>query len=182
MISLKSKVTGKLLNYFFINPKESLYVNELVKNLELDKRNLVKKLNELEKGGILTRQKRGNLKLYGINEKYPLYAEYKKIVLKTIGFEDRLKKIMDATTNIKEVYIYGSYARDKMDVHSDIDLLVVGDHSIAFLQKRLNKFQKEINREINVVNMDENEFKKRIKNKDPFISQVLKTKYIRIKL
>ncbi len=40
MISLKSKITRKLLNYFFLNPKESLYVNELSRNLALDKRNL----------------------------------------------------------------------------------------------------------------------------------------------
>jgi len=48
MISLKSKITRKLLNYFFLNPKESLYVNELSRNLALDKRNLVKKIKELE--------------------------------------------------------------------------------------------------------------------------------------
>ncbi len=34
MISLKSKITIKLLNYFFLNPKESLYVNELSRNID----------------------------------------------------------------------------------------------------------------------------------------------------
>jgi predicted transcriptional regulator with HTH domain len=47
MISLRSEITKKLLNYFFLNPKESLYVNELSRNLALDKRNLVKKIKEL---------------------------------------------------------------------------------------------------------------------------------------
>jgi len=41
MISLRSKVARKILNYFFINPQESLYVNELSRKLEVDKRNLV---------------------------------------------------------------------------------------------------------------------------------------------
>ena len=48
MISLKSKVTKKILNYFFINPHENLYVNEISRKLQLDKRNLVKKIKELE--------------------------------------------------------------------------------------------------------------------------------------
>jgi len=182
MISLKSEVTRKLLNYFFLNPKESLYVNELSRNLVLDKRNLVKKVKELETEGILKSQVRGNLKLYSINRDYPLYNEYRKIVIKTIGFEESLRNALKDVKAIKDAYIYGSYAKDKMDTHSDIDLLIVGSHNIISLQKKLNSLQKEINREINVVNMNEKEFKRRIKNRDPFIIGILRNRHIRISL
>ena len=180
MVSLKSEITRKLLNYLFINPTDSLYVNELCRKLDLDKRNLVKKLRELEQEGILKSQSRGNLKFYSINRSFPLYEEYKKIVLKTIGFEDELKKMVKEIKDIKEAYIYGSYAKNKMDTYSDIDLLIIGDHSVVSSQKKLNRLQQEIKREINVVNMDEREFKKRIKNKDPFINEILKGVHIRI--
>lgn len=180
MISLKSEVTKKLLNYFFINPQENLYVNELLRKLTLDKRNLVKKLKELEEEGILRSQARGNLKLYSINKSYPLYKEYEKIILKTLGLEDKLKKIIAKIAGIKEAYIYGSYAKDKMDTHSDIDLLVIGSHKITLLQSKLNKLQKEIEREINVINMDQREFKKRIKKRDAFILGILNGKRIKI--
>lgn len=180
MISLRSEVTKKLLNYYFINPQESLYVNELSRKLNLDKRNLVKKLKELEKNGILKSQIRKNLKLYSINKSYPLYKEYKNIILKTAGLEDRLRKVMKEVAGIVEAYIYGSYAKNKMNAHSDIDLLIIGNHKIVLLQRKLNKLQKEIDREINSVNMDEYEFKKRLKSKDPFILEVLKKKYIKI--
>ncbi|MCK5010948.1 MAG: nucleotidyltransferase domain-containing protein [Deltaproteobacteria bacterium] len=180
MISLRSEITKKLLNYFFINPHESLYVNEMSKKLCLDKRNLVKKIKELEKEGILKSQHRGNLRLYSINKDYPLYNEYRKIVIKTLGFEENIKIILKELKGIKEAYIYGSYAKDTMDVHSDIDLLVIGNHGIVPLQRRLNKIQKEINREINVTNMDEQEFENRIKNGDSFIVEVLKQKNIRV--
>lgn len=168
------------MNYFFINPQDTLYVNEISKKLQLDKRNLVKKIKELEKEGIFKSQSRGNLKLYSINQDYPLYDEYKKIIIKTIGFEQNLRKILKETPGLKEAYIYGSYPKDEMDVNSDIDLLIIGDHSIVSFQRKLNRIQKEINREINVVNMDEKEFKKRIKNKDPFIVDILKQKNIKI--
>jgi len=180
MISLGSKITNKLLNYFFINPHESLYINEMSKKLGLDKRNLVKKLKELEKEGILKGQKRGNLKLYSINEYYPLYNEYRKIILKTTGFEHELKKVIKEINGIKEAYIYGSYAKNKMDVHSDIDLLFVGSHNIIMLQRKLNALQREIDREINSVNIDEHELKKRIKNRDPFVLGILKNEHIKI--
>ena len=180
MISLRSEIAKKILNYFFINPRENLYVNELLRKLSLDKRNLVKKLRELEKEGILKSQTRGNLRLYSINKSYPLYKEYEKIVLKTVGLEDKLKKIIREIPGINEAYIYGSYAKNKMDTHSDIDLLVVGSHKIILLQSRLNKLQKEIEREINIVNMDQREFKKRIQKKDAFILGILKDKNIKI--
>ncbi len=178
MILLKSGITKKLLNYFFLNPRETLYVNELSRKLNLDKRNLVKKLIELEKEGILRSGRRGNLKLYSINKKYALYDEYKKIILKTLGFENKLKKVLQEIKGIKKAYIYGSYAKDKMDIHSDIDLLIIGNHNIISLQRKLNKLQKEMDREINIVNMDKREFKKRIKNKDSFINGVFKNKHI----
>jgi len=180
MISLRSELTKKLLNYFFINPQESLYVNELSRKLNLDKRNLVKKLKELEKDGILKSQIRRNLKLFSINKSYPLYKEYKNIILKTTGLEDKLKKVMKEVAGIVEAYIYGSYAKNKMDAHSDIDLLIIGSHEIVLLQRKLNKLQKDTDREINSVSMDEHEFKKRLKSKDPFISEVLRRKHIKI--
>jgi predicted nucleotidyltransferase/predicted transcriptional regulator with HTH domain len=180
MISLRSEITKKILNYFFINPHESLYVNELSRKLNLDKRNLVKKIRELEKEGILVYQSRGNLKLYTINKKYPLYGEYRKIIITTVGFEGRLRNALQGMKGIKEAYVYGSYAKDKMDVHSDIDLLVVGDESSVEVLRHIKGLQKEIEREINVVNMGEAEFRRRIKNKDPFILDVRSKKQIKI--
>ncbi len=180
MISLRSKLTRKLLNYFFINPQESIYVNEISRKLHVDKRNLVKKLRELEEEGILQSQSQGNLKLYSIDKRYPLYKEYEKIVLKTVGLEYRLKNAIREVEGVKDAYIYGSYANNEMDTHSDIDLLVVGNHSVLSLQRKINNIQKEIDREINVVNMDKKELKKRITGKDPFIRTLFKQKHIKI--
>ena len=180
MISLRSEITKKVLNYFFINPRESLYVNELERKLELDKRNLVKKIRELEREGILKSEKRGNLKLYSINKHYPLYKELKNILLKTAGLEDRLISIIRETKGVRRAYIYGSYAKNKMDAHSDIDILVVGSHEMIQLQRKLGKLQKELDREINPVNMGEREFNKRLKGRDGFILRIINGKHIRL--
>ena len=82
MVLFKSSVTKELMNYFLTNSGEELYVNEMVRKLSLDKRNLGKKLKELESLGIMKSRKYGNLKLYSVNKKYALYKEIKKIVIK----------------------------------------------------------------------------------------------------
>ncbi len=180
MIPLRSQVTRKVLSLFFLNPHETLYVNELARRLGLDKRNLVKKLHELDHVGILRSERKGNLRIYGVNPEFPLYQEYRKIVLKTIGVEEKLRQIMRQTPGIKEAYIYGSYARDAMSAHSDLDLLVVGDYDIKTLQGKIILLQREINREINSVNMNEDEFRKRTDMNDPFLSGIFQRKTIRL--
>jgi predicted nucleotidyltransferase len=180
MISLKSEITKKILNYFFVNPDDGLYVNELSRKLNLDKRNLVKKLRELETAGLLKSTSRGNLKIYSIDRAFPFYNEYQKIILATVGLEDRLKKSLHSVPGVKEAYLFGSFGEGKQQAHSDIDLLVIGSHNILELQKRLIPLQNEIGREINAVNMDEREYLKRTKNKDPFLLNILAKKNIKL--
>jgi len=112
-------------------------------------------VRELELAGLLISEKKGNLKLYSVNQKFPLYKEYKRIILKTIGVEEKLKHILRAVPGVKEAYLYGSYAQERMSTHSDLDLLVIGNHNIVFLQKKLISLQNEIGREVNSVNMSE---------------------------
>jgi len=110
MISIESKITRKLLNFFFLHEKEDFYINQLVKQLKVDKRNLVKKLKQLEKEGLFMSEMRGNQKYYWLNKDYPLYQEYKKIIMKSVGLEKKLGDMLKRTVGVKEAYIFGSYA------------------------------------------------------------------------
>lgn len=171
-MSLKSHTTLKLLVFFFSHEDENLYLNEISRRLNLEKRNLAKKLNELEQEGLFISERRGNLKLYSLNKKFSLYKEYKKIVLKTFGIEQKLKEVLQDIKGISKAYIFGSYASGKMDASSDVDLLVVGDHSSIELQKQIAKLQKDFDREINVINIGSKEYAR--KRKDPFIEDIKK--------
>jgi len=180
MISIKSKIAELILSFFFLHEDESFYINEIVRCLGVDKRNLVKKLKEFEKEGLFVSQLRGNQRYYQLNKKYPLYKEYKKIVMKTIGFEKQLRQILIDMEGIKDAYIFGSYAKDKMDVSSDIDILVIGNHDTILLHKKISSLQKKIDREINVISISKKEFEIKKKKKDPFIFDILQKKKIKI--
>jgi len=180
MIEMRSKITRAILNHFFLNPEEKLYVNEMERMLGLDKRNLVRKLKYLEDEGILVSEARGNQRVYSINTGYTLYEEYRKIVFKTIGVENKMREILKKVDGVEKAYIFGSYASGKMGAHSDIDLLVIGSHDILDLQKHLGRLQKETGRVINTVNMDGKEFAGRKRAKDPFVGTVLREKHIEV--
>jgi predicted nucleotidyltransferase len=180
MISLKSQITQKVLNYFFINPTAKCYINELAKILKVDPKNLLRKLNELEKEGLLISEFSGRQKYYYLNKSFSFLKLYKEMFLKTLGIENILKKIVNSDSKIIEAYIFGSYANNKMDKISDIDLLIIGKHSSIDIINKINKIQKEIGREINIINLSPEEFKKK-KQTDNLLINIFLNKIIRLK-
>jgi predicted nucleotidyltransferase len=180
MISFRSKITVKLLDYYFLNPGARRYINELARLLDLDPKNLDRKLKELEKAGLFQSEIKGKERYFFLNRKYPLLNQYRQIFLKTHGLEKKLKEIMAGTAGIKEAYIFGSYTANKMDSASDLDLLVVGDHSALDLQRPIAALQRATGREINVVNLSPREMAAKRRTKDSFICNIFKGKVVRL--
>ncbi|MFH1710456.1 MAG: winged helix-turn-helix domain-containing protein [bacterium] len=104
MVSLRSKITIKLLNYYFLNKGASNYINELAKILEVDPKNLYRKLNELEKEGLFESEFRGKQRYYRLSRNFPLLEQYKDIFEQTCGIADGKKKriVADDMLNIDE--------------------------------------------------------------------------------
>jgi len=180
MISLNSKITQTVLGYLLLHDNESLYTGEIVRQFKLDKRNTVKKLRELEEVGLLVSTRKGKEVYYSLNKEYPLLSEIKKIVLKTWGIEHQLRSSLQEIEGIREAYIFGSYAKNKMDTSSDIDVLVVGEVDSIELSKKITAIQKNINREINLINITPKELVKKKKVRDPFIEKVFRSKRIKL--
>jgi len=180
MISFRSKVTIKLLDYYFLNPEAQVYINELARILDLDPKNTEVKLKEIEKEGLFKSEFRGKQRYFFLAKDNPVLEHYRQIFLKTYGIEKKLKDMIGNIKGLKEVYLFGSYASDKMNSSSDIDLLAVGTHSVLKLQKNIVKLQKDTGREFNVINLSPQEFVKKKKDKDSFIDSVFKTKTIRL--
>ena len=179
MISLRSKITQAVLGYFMLHEDSELYVHEIARRLSLDQGNLDRKLKELEKEGILKSDLRGKERYYSLDAYFPLFREYKKIILKTVGFEQSLKQLLKPVKGLEHAYLFGSYAGNKMDRSSDIDLLVVGDHSAIELQRKIAEIQKSVKREINVISMSPGEYRKKQKD-DRFLKSVLRKKKVQL--
>lgn len=179
MINLKSKIANAVLGYFVLHEGTEMYINEMARKFTLDSGNLTRKLAEFEKEGILKSRLSGKQKYYSINKSYPLLKEYKRIIQKTVGFEYILKESLSDLKGIKKVILFGSYAEDKMDLLSDIDLIVVGNHNTIEFQKIIAEIQRKVDREINVLSYGINEYNKK-KTHDPFLKGIQKKNKINI--
>ena len=180
MIKLGSKITIKILGYYFLNPAREHYINELAEILETDPGNLFRKLKELEAEGIFISEKRGNQKYFKLNKKYPLLKEIKKTYEMKYGLADRLKKITSGLKGLREAYIFGSYAADSLQQESDIDILLIGNHSSLGAKRIILPLQNEIKREINIIDLTPEDFDRRKKHKDEFLKNIFSKKTIKL--
>lgn len=151
-----------------------MYLREVSAILKEDPGNLSKEFNKLEKEGIFISARRGNQKYFSLNKKYPLYKEFKSIIFKTIGVEGSLREIIENTEGILFSFIYGSFAQNKENSKSDIDLLIVGNPDEDRLIQRIEHLEKRLQREINYNVYPKKEFKERIRKNDLFILNILK--------
>lgn len=69
----ESKIKEKILIFLYIN--DVSYSSELTKNFNLNLYAVQNQLKKLENGGILYSQLKGNVRLFGLNPRYPFKKE-----------------------------------------------------------------------------------------------------------
>lgn len=173
-----TKNRAALLRLFLTNPEQSFYMQEIGRILGKKPGNFQRTINNMVKEGILSSEYKANARYFKANKNYPLYKELKSIVFKTVGVVGSLKEILKKIGNISFSFIYGSYAKAKESYLSDIDLVIIGKPDEDKVIKELDRLERVLKREINYKLYTPQEFKKEIKEREPFILEILKDKKI----
>ncbi len=138
----KSKVRKALFKLYFTNPDSEFYLRELERILSIPVSMIRKELVRLEREGIFSFCKKGNLAYYYVNKNYPLFSELKSIVFKTIGVQGLLTEALQKINGVEIAFIYGSYAKGSEKANSDIDLCIIGTINEDILVRRINELEK----------------------------------------
>ena len=170
----KSKIRRDLLTLFFTNPSQKYYLRELQRILGYSAGSIRRELSKFQKDTLFNTQKVGNLLYYSLNIKHPLFKELKSIVSKTVGIEARLRKTLSSIKKIKIAFVYGSFAAKREKGISDIDLMIIGEPDISYLNEKITKLEKKLIREINPTIYSLKEYKAKKKAKSGFILEILK--------
>lgn len=177
-MNILSKSKADLLSLFFTNPEKSFYIQEIGRILGKNPGTFQRTLNNLISEGILTSEYKGNLRFIKVNKNYPIYNELKSIIFKTVGIQGSIKRILNKIGNINLAFIYGSYAKSKENILSDVDLFIIGDPEESNLIKELDDLEEKLKREINYKLYSYSDFKQEVEEKEPFILEILKDKII----
>lgn len=168
-----SRIRGRLLGWLFTHAEEEFFVRQLGTIIREDPTNLSRELARLERLGILTSARKGNLKYFQVKRDCPFFMELKSLVLKTAGVSGQIKDALQGLPSIKHAFIYGSFATGEETAESDVDLLIIGTVDINTLDTVLQDLETNLGREINYVLYSAKEFKAKKKSRDGFIMDVL---------
>lgn len=168
------------MGLFFTNPGRAFYMQEIGRILGKKPGIFQRTLNKLVAEGILESEYKANARFFKANKNYPLFKELEKIVFKTVGVQGGIEDVLKGVRNIKLAFIYGSYAKARENVLSDVDIVVVGNPDENELIAKLDKLEERLQREINYKLYSSKDFKKEVAEKEPFIMGILKDRKIMI--
>ncbi|WP_068471482.1 nucleotidyltransferase domain-containing protein [Candidatus Protochlamydia phocaeensis] len=163
-----------VLTLFLAHPEEEIYQSRIVEVTKCALVQVQRALKRLEETGLITKTKSGNRIYYKANRRHPAFEDIKKALFKTVLFGDLLKKALNSVKDkIQFSFIYGSLARGEESFDSDIDLFIIGDLGMRDVASLLGVVGHEIGREINPTVYPLKEFKKKIKEKNTFIREIM---------
>jgi predicted nucleotidyltransferase len=157
-------------------PEKWWYLSELADFLHTRPSSLQRELRSLEKSGVLQQRKDGRRTYFKAETRSPIFREMRSIFEKTVGLVPTLgRALQPLESKIVCAFVYGSVARGEERATSDVDLMLIGDVSLAQLSPVLRKVEKRLGREVNVTNYSEPEFRKKIAEGDHFLTTVLRS-------
>lgn len=174
----KSKTREKILKLFFSDTGKKYYLREIEKILNISVGNIRRELLYLESAGLFQKERLGKQVYYFLNKKSPIFEDFKRIVSKTIGVEAIIKEKLDALRGIEVAFIYGSFAGEKEDAFSDIDIFIIGRVGEDNLLSAVQGAEKDLSREINYVIFAKDDLANSFKRDSAFLRDVISGKKV----
>ena len=167
-------VRGRILAAMLTQSERQWYLSELSAFLRTQPSSLQREIDALSKAGILEQWRDGRRVYLKPNIQSPVFADLKGLFDKTSGLIPVLQQILEPFENrIRLAFVYGSVARSEESSGSDIDLLTIGRIGLADLVPVMRKAEQALGRPVNPTVFSAQEFIRKAKAHDHFLSTVL---------
>jgi len=171
---LSSNIRADIFRLLFGVTDSELHMREIERRSGYAIGTIQSELKKLLRLDLVIKRMDGNRTYYRANKNHPLFLDIQRLVLKTVGLVDILQNELKTSREILIAFVFGSIARQREMAESDVDLFVIGDLGLRKLVGLLSGLSDKIGREINPHVFTVKELKKRLAQKDHFITRVLK--------
>ena len=153
---ITNKTRLKLLLKFFLNSNSSSYLRNLESEFDESSNAIRIELNRFEEAGLLVSNSEQNRKIFRANLKHPLFPDIHNILLKYIGFDQIIDKLVQKLSGINKAYIVGDFAKGK-DAKK-IELILIGtEFDNIYLDHLIDKVEGLIKRQVSCLILNEQE-------------------------
>jgi len=173
--ALFAKVQQRVLGVLFGNPGRSFYANEVIGLARSGTGAVQRELVRLEAAGLVVASRIGKQKHYQANQRSPVFAELRALVLKTSGLADVLREALTPVADkVRAAFVYGSIAKGQDTAASDIDLMVISERlTYANLFGALEDASAHLGRKVAPTIYSPKELARRRKQDSAFVTRVL---------
>ena len=176
---LFGRIRGNVLALLFGAPGESFYIRQIAREIGASVGSVQRELALLDGVGLIERSVLGNQVFYRANRDYPVFAEVRALLAKTIGVFQLLKaSLLSLSSRIDFAFVFGSVARGEENAASDIDLMVVGDVSLDEVLDALAPLEKRLRRPVNPTIYSLRELKRRLRARNHFLRSLQKSRKV----
>ena len=168
----RSATEARLLALLTSTPGQEFHTRELVRRVSGSPRPVHLALEKLARQGLVESRRVGPLRLWRMDPGHPLYLSLRDLYARTVGIVAQLRLLLEGHKGIRFAFVFGSYARGDDDTRSDIDVFVVGDLEADPLIAAIQKLEANLGRELNAVVWTEQDLRKRIQERSPFLATV----------
>jgi DNA-binding transcriptional ArsR family regulator len=157
-------------------PDERFYLREILRAAGGGSGAVQRELKQLVEAGLVEREARGRQVYFSANKGAAIFAELQAIVEKTAGAVDVLRAnlaSLQRENRIEVAFIYGSVASGKKSARSDVDVLIVGDVTLADILPAVRAAESRLAREVNPSVYPVKEFRDKVKHGTPFLKRIL---------
>lgn len=158
------------IKLFFEEPNREFHLRELSRILKKSPVTIKKYLSEFVEIGVLRCRKDNILEIYSANLENFYYKEYKKIYNKFKIIDCGLLDFLKVEFNIPTIILFGSYERGEDNKNSDVDIFILSEIKKDL---KLEKYEKLINKEIQLHIMNKKEFENTKKNNPCLINSII---------
>jgi len=151
----------KVMKLFFDNPEKKFHIRQISRLVGLSPPGILKIVKKLKKEGLLATEKKGMIEEVSAprtDKFFYLKLCYNLSILNESGL---IKFLEDKYEEPETIVVFGSYARGEDTSKSDIDIAIVTGMELSL---DLKKFEKQINRKINIYEVKIKECKKEFIN------------------
>jgi len=182
LAALFPEVRIRILAATILRPEKSWFLTELATFLNTSPSSLQREVESLSEAGIL-RQWRDGRRLYIAAERdCPIFSDLAHLLEKTAGLIPFMRQEFEPfKKKIQLAFVYGSIAQSLERPDSDIDLMIVGKLGLSDLVPTLRSAEERLGRPVNATIYSIEEFRRKLKTHDHFLTSVLKGNKLFIK-
>lgn len=181
---LRSRMQGELLALVMLHPEREYSITELADDIGVTPTTVLREVDRLTGGGILTDRRVGRSRLVKARTDTPLYRPLSDLIAVSFGPMPLLTDALVGFEGVHRAYVYGSWAAryngEPGPPPADVDVLIVGDPDADALFDLAEEASRRLGREVNVHRVSVEAWEAR--TDDPFLTSVRERPLVQLNL